>query len=752
MLACGHPQVVPFVFRERGSTMGEYAGVIVDIKASAVDRIFYYRIPADLLALEIGHRVLVPFGTRKIEGYVLETTDTISIPESKIKSILRLLDSKPVLSKEQIAVAKWMTQYYIGGLSQALQSFLPIGSRYGKERVGAKHRLMVSLTTTCTQEWIHKLPKNAPKQRQVIELLMSKESILASDVCTQTGASYSTLATLRDKGYIRMEMEHILRNPELETEGKSNLTLNSEQANAYQAIQSEMSGVGTPILLHGVTGSGKTEVYLRAIADCLEKGQQALMLVPEIALTTQTIARFTQRFPGCVAVIHSALSAGERYDQWHRIYNGELPIVIGARSAIFAPVHNPGVMILDEEHETTYKQEEGTLKYHAREVALELGKQYGAVVVLGSATPSLESYHHAVRGDYRLVELTKRVADRPLPEICLVDMRQEFQNGNRSMFSQELTKQLNQTLERNEQAIIFLNRRGFASFLLCRDCGYVVECTNCQVSLTYHQTDERLHCHYCNAMERVPTSCPKCASKYLRQFGSGTQQVEEYVRLCFPQAKPVRFDTDTTTRKGSHQALLAEFRSKRANVLIGTQMIAKGLDFPGITLVGVLSADLSLNFPDFRAAERTFHLLTQVGGRAGRDIKQGRVIIQCYDPTHYALQAVKNNDYLGMYRQEITFRRQLEYPPFGHLIRILIQGSEHESETYAREVYRYLREQLPTTEVYGAVPAPVARIKGRFRWHILIKTVDGIHSVLWTIPQPKNRVSVSIDVEPQFFL
>ncbi len=741
------------VIEEELIAIHTYAGVIVDVRASSVDRIFHYLIPTSLPKIQVGHRVLVPFGNRRLEGYVLEFTDITDIDETKIKSIIKLLDERPMLTKEQIQVARWMANRYLSCLSQALQCFLPVGSRYGKERVRAKQHLVASIKDSgMVFELIQALPKNANKQRSVLTVLAEKSPLSANELCNLTGATYQTLRALKAKGYIELANTTIWRDPGIITRNERDYKLNPKQLEAYLAIKEEMMGTHKPILLHGVTGSGKTEVYLKAIRDALAQRKQVIMLVPEIALTSQTISRFTNQFPNQVAVIHSGLSEGERFDQWQRISSGELPIVIGARSGIFAPVQTIGLIVLDEEHETTYKQEEGSLKYHTRQVAIELGRIHQAVVILGSATPSLDSYHKAIRGNYRLVEIPDRVVDRPLPKISLVDMRQEFHKGNRSMFSQELTDYLDRVLTRNEQAIIFLNRRGFSSFVLCRECGHVIECRNCQVSLTYHQSDKYLHCHYCSAKEALPSSCPKCASKFLRQFGSGTQQVEQFIRENFPKARSTRLDTDTTSRKGAHHRLLEEFRSKRSNVLIGTQMIAKGLDFPDVTLVGVLSADLSLNFPDFRASERTFQLLTQVSGRAGRDKKKGHVIIQCYDPQHYALQAVANYDYLGLYGQEISFRRQLNYPPFGELIRVLIQGENQSAQEYGVVLHSFFSEQLPDHEIYGPSPAPISRIKGRYRWHILIKTADDIKDVLRVIPRAPKSLSVTIDVEPLFLL
>lgn len=734
--------------------ISKYASVVVDVKVSSVNKPFHYIIPDNLSGLQIGHRVLIPFGHRKIEGYVVHLVDEVDFDPQKMKSIIKLLDPEPVLTIEQIEVAKWMADHYGGLYSQALQYFLPSGTRYGKRRVGQKTQLLATLLNPdLIDQHLDELPPNATKQRQVLLSLKEKPQQLASELCSVVGTNHQTLKTLQNKGYLELQSTDIKRQINFEAEHKQIPELNSDQKEALAEIINQLNNHGKPVLLHGVTGSGKTEVYLQAMKYCVAKGQQVIMMVPEIALTAQTIARITQRFPDQIAILHSGLSEGERYDQWIKIFKGEVEIVIGARSAVFAPLKNIGLIILDEEHESTYKQDEGMLKYHTRSVAMERAKHHEAVVLLGSATPSLESYHLALRGNYSLVELPRRVKNLPLPKISLVDMRAEFNNGNRSMLSEELSTRLQHTLDSGDQAIIFLNRRGFSRFVLCRECGYVIECPNCQVSLTYHQVDQGLKCHYCGFRDQLPSSCPECASRYLRQFGSGTQQVDEFLKQSFPKIRTVRLDADTTRTKGAHQRLLNQFKSGKADVLVGTQMIAKGLDFPNVTLVGVLSADLSLNFPDFRASERTFQLLTQVSGRAGRDLKPGNVVIQCYDPTHYSLMAVKSHDYVRFYRQEITFRRELRYPPFGHLARILIQGPEKIVETEAKAIYRTLSQKnFGQTEIFGPGPAPIQKIKGRFRWQILLKSQEPINQFLLDIARNDQDLTVTVDCDPLFLL
>ncbi|NLY10903.1 MAG: primosomal protein N' [Firmicutes bacterium] len=733
-----------------------YAGVIVDIKTSSLDRIFHYKIPAQLESkLQIGHRVLVPFGNRKVEGYIIEMTAEPTYEKSKCRDILKLLDPKPVLSEQTINLAKWMADHYLGLYAEALQLFLPPGTRYGRERVDVKTQMVYQLNDLDSiEEYLSQLSKNATRQRDVLLLLKEiNGNLSATEIIQKTNSSYATLRALENKGWILKKEERVERVPEIVVfKEKPVLALTNDQENALKVIKEELNGAKRPILLDGVTGSGKTEIYLRAIADVIKQNKQAIVLVPEIALTSQIVGRFVDRFGDQVAILHSGLSEGERFDQWWKIYRGEVKIVIGARSAVFAPVQNLGLIVLDEEHETTYKQDEGSLRYHARGVALKRAKMNEALVILGSATPSLESLHKALSGEYALVQLPKRVNQRPLPSISIVDMRKEFDSGNRTMFSRELTESFQEVLENGEQAIIFLNRRGFSTFLLCRECGNVIECDNCQVSMTYHQTDNRLHCHYCSATSPVPTKCPECRSPYIRQFGTGTQQVEDYIKKTFPLASTIRMDTDSTSRKGAHQRILSLFRKKERNVLIGTQMIAKGLDFPEVTLVGVLSADLSLNFPDFRASERTFQLLSQVSGRAGRGSKPGKVIIQCYDPSHYAIRAVQKYDNKGFYQRELAFRRELQYPPYGQLIRILVTGEEKAVKDYCQQVFETIKGRLGEERIFGPVPAPLAKIKGRHRWHLILKSQLSINHHLRNLPPAPKQVNVVIDIEPHNLL
>ncbi len=536
----------------------------------------------------------------------------------------------------------------------------------------------------------------------------------------------------------------------------------TQQAEALKLIERGLEkDSSTTFLLHGVTGSGKTEVYLQSIARVLEKGKQAIVLIPEISLTPQTLERFRSRFGGRIAPWHSRLSRGERFQEWMRMREGKTDIVVGARSAIFAPFKNLGLIVIDEEHETSYKQTESP-KYHVREVALERAYLSGAAVILGTATPSLESYFQARRGKYELAELATRVDDKIMPEVEIVDMRKELTvRGNRSIFSLRLQHSMQKRLDRKEQVILFLNRRGFSTFVLCRKCGQTMRCPFCDVSFTYHSKTGRLHCHYCNYQEEKPQVCPKCQSHQVGYLGAGTQKVESELRRLLPEARIGRMDSDTTRRKRSYGQILSSFQKHDIDILVGTQMIAKGLDFPKVTLVGVISADTALNLADFRASERTFQLLTQVAGRAGRGDIHGQVIIQTYNPEHYSIQAARLHDYVNFYQQEIEFRRELGYPPFSHLINVTLQSADaNRLRKVAGKLGRILEANKEEgIDVLGPAPAPLTRIKGKWRWQIILKGSEItqmrelLKKSLSQLKEPASgRVRISLDVDPMGML
>lgn len=569
--------------------------------------------------------------------------------------------------------------------------------------------------------------RRAGIQAAMLEILSMNEVVSLADLTKFTGGSYGAIAALEKKGLITLKNIVVNRDPIRRTPKPAvkRPVLTKEQDSVCTAIAKAMDQqVYTGFLLHGVTGSGKTEVYLRLIEKTLDMGRKAVVLVPEIALTPQMVAGFTDRFGKRVAVFHSGLSLGEKYDEWKRMRDGKADIVIGARSAVFAPLDNIGIFIVDEEHETSYKSEM-LPRYNTKEVARFRARQYGAALVLASATPQIESYYQAEQGEYTLLNMTERVNGRQMPAVSIVDMREELEAGNRSIFSRMLEQEIARNLERREQTILFLNRRGFSTFVSCRSCGFVAECPNCNISLTYHKFNDTLRCHYCGFTIDNYTVCPACGSAYIRYFGGGTQKVEEEVRRLFPAASVLRMDIDTTGRLHAHEKILDTFRREKTDILIGTQMVAKGLDFSDVTLVGVISADTMLNIGDFRAGERTFDLLEQVTGRAGRDQKPGRAVIQTYNPEHDAVVLAQAHDYQSFYRKEIAIRKALWYPPFSELVSILFSGA---SETLVPRAAKFFAKQLQAlrdigqkTQILGPVPAYISKIKNKFRWRIIIK-------------------------------
>lgn len=762
------------------------AQIIVDVSAYPVDRPFDYLVPSDLDELvEVGSRVKVPFGPRNVLGFITALKDKTDVPTNKLKAITQLLDIEPVLTEEMLELAKWMTTKTLCYEIDALQVMLPsaLRAKYEKniklktelsnlpeelqklfgqkdmipfKKVEAanllkplKHCMRQGLVEQQTivkqqgkakavrkvkvlddvfklQEIATAIPARAKKQIQVAEWMVEHagEEFIPHEICEKLNITSSVLNAVVEKGAARYFQEEVYRNPFAKSAQKSTaLELTDEQAAALTLIlQSMKSKLPTTFLLHGVTGSGKTEVYLQAIQEAIDHGQEAIVLVPEISLTPQMTERFRARFGDLVAVMHSGLSKGEKYDEWRKIGRGEVKVAVGARSAIFAPFTNLGLIILDEEHESTYKQED-IPRYHARDVAIWRSQFHRCPVILGSATPSLESFARAKKNVYTLLTLSKRAKQQSLPFVQIVDMREELHNGNRSMFSQSLAEAIQARLDRKEQMVLFLNRRGYSSFVLCRDCGTVVQCKNCDISMTYHRSTETLKCHYCGYEEHVPTECPECQSDHIRFFGTGTQKIEAEIYKVFPEARVLRMDVDTTRQKGAHERILDDFGAGKADILLGTQMIAKGLDFPKITLVGVLSADTSLNLPDFRAAERTFQLLTQVSGRAGRHDLPGEVFIQTYTPEHYAIQLSKEQHYEPFYEQEMAMRHKFAYPPYFYVV--LIQVTHEDvmmAAEYAGKAMDWLKLKLSQqVGLIGPTAASISRIQNRYRYQCLIK-------------------------------
>jgi primosomal protein N' (replication factor Y) len=656
-----------------------------------------------------------------------------------------------------------------------------------KDKMGKKKLKAVDLAIgiTAAREALNKFPKKSARQKEVLSFLIEREATLPmalKEVLSALQVTASTVKGLEEKGFIEISEIEVYRDPYQGRDFKPTtpLPLTAEQEIVYTRISRTLEEqLHEVFLLHGVTGSGKTEIYLQCIKRCMDQGRQAVVLVPEIALTPQMVERFKGRFGSGVAVMHSRLSVGERYDEWRKIREGKATVAVGARSAVFAPFSNLGLIIMDEEHETSYKQEENP-KYHARDAAIRRAEQCGAAVILGSATPSLESYHAArAQSDIHfspvILEMPTRALGNELPKVNVVDMREELKEGNRSMFSRKLHSALAERLERGEQTVLLLNRRGFSTFVMCRSCGYVAGCPECDISLTYHSRSDNLRCHYCGHAEPAPKLCPECGSEHIRFFGTGTQRVEEELGKLFPGIRVIRMDVDTTTEKGSHEKLLNQFRDKKADVLLGTQMVAKGLDFPDVTLVGVITADSALNLPDFRAAEKTFQLLTQVAGRAGRHQLPGEVVVQSYTPEHYSIVHASGHDYLSFVREELKHRRGLHYPPYCRLILVTLSHEQlplllRMAENYAMNLQgkaRQLRwygslDKLTTDvlDLLGPVASPIPRLKGRYRFQCMIKwrgAIDVIGLVRQVAEELEDSVrdtglQISIDVDPQMLM
>ncbi len=712
--------------------MQTYAQVIVDIAHSKVDRVFSYAVPEDM-DIGVGQRVLVPFGRGDVqkEGYVVSLSGQVDLDKSKIKSIAGLADGFAAILSDQIELALWMAKTYRCLLVDALRLMIPSQMRRNRVRPKTLGVARIALSDEEYDRIYTQLSgigaRKAPAQAQTVQLLRQVGSMAVSDLYAFLPSARGALAQLKKKGIVAVEDTPSRRIPykSMSKDMYKRHILSDKQKEALHAI--ENTKPGRMLLLHGATGSGKTEIYLCAIERALDKGESAIVLVPEIALTPQTVARFRSRLGDLIAVLHSRLSPGERYDEWRRIRNGEATVVIGPRSALFAPIQNLGLIVIDEEHETSYHSEQRP-QYYAHDVACHRAQQSGAVVVLGSATPSVETYQKCTGGEIGLVTMPERFGIHGLPKVQLVDMRDELVKGNRSVFSAVLYRGMEDALSNGEQIMLFINRRGYASFMMCRGCGHVFECPCCDISLTYHRARNRqwLKCHYCGHSEQVPKVCPKCGKPYLKFFGMGTQQVEEQVRERFPAARILRMDYDTTRGKDAHLKILQAFGTHEADILIGTQMIAKGLDFKNVTIVGVMAADASLYLPDYRSAERTFSLIMQVAGRAGRDRLPGRVVVQSYNPRHFAIEAAVAQDYLAFYRQEIQYRRMAQYPPFAVFWQLLFVGDDTNRCLMALRSSEEVVKSL--LQDYGVQPilmesgdAPVGRIKGQTRMRILLK-------------------------------
>lgn len=801
------------------------AKVVVDVPANQTDRHFDYLIPTEWENqnfIKPGMRVVVPFGPRKVQGFVTAIVEHTEV--EKIRKLDSVLDLTPVLTPELLELGEWLAEKTLCFLITAYQAMLPAAMKvkYRKElqikhyshinnqmlypvmnkdvipweeieknkkifpliqkeiqngnieviyRVEdrAKQKKVKVIFSVVSKNELLKIfdsmPGQATKQKEIIDhFIHDPNEIELQELLTILGITVAPINSLINKGILKHKYKEVYRDPyEDKTFKKTEpMVLTVDQTKAIKPILTHIeNGLHAVFLMYGITGSGKTEVYLQAIDSVLQKGKEAIMLVPEISLTPMMVERFKGRFGSEVAVLHSGLSKGEKYDEWRKIQRKEVRVVVGARSAIFAPFENLGIIIIDEEHETSYKQEENP-RYHAKDVAIRRGQIHQCPVILGSATPSLESYARAQKNVYQLLPLKQRINARKLPSVDIIDMREELRNGNRSMFSITLLDKLKNRIEKGEQSVLFLNRRGFSTFVMCRDCGYVLNCPHCDISLTYHKRDYKLKCHYCGYESHLPSTCPECTSEHIRFFGTGTQKVEEELAKIMPEARVIRMDVDTTSRKGSHEKLLQAFGNKQADILLGTQMIAKGLDFPDVTFVGILAADSMLHIPDFRASEKTFQLITQVSGRAGRHELPGEVVIQTYSPEHYSIELAAIPDYESYYSREMMLRKAHQYPPFYYLTLVTVSHPElMKVVNITEKITQFLSEKLTNQSIIlGPVASPIPRIKDRYRYQCMIKYKDepklgkALQTLIHQYQQEmiRNDLQISIDMNPYMLM
>jgi len=798
--------------------------------ALPVSKTFHYRIPEKMSgSLQVGMRVLVPFKGRKVTGFTIELLDSPPKEiEEKLLEVEDLLDEVPLIDPQMLRFYRWIADYYLYPLGEVIKTGLPPGLHLKSEliltptqegmeylarggldaiqqkifveiekcgKVSLKRMLKIfpgEVTKSQLFSWkrkgllnIHGVVEGkeikpkfervvqyrggepvqpiSRKQAGILKWMEEKGEVSYSELSKIFKSPSEAIQSLEVKRLISISKREVCRDlsvqPELKSYPKPELSSDQEKV-LIEILKGIHSKRFFPFLIHGVTGSGKTEIYLRAIEEVLNQGKEAIVLVPEISLTPQLLSRFRDRFGGNLALLHSGLGKGERYDQWRKIWKGDVKIAFGARSAIFAPLKNVGIIIVDEEHDPSYKQE-GKLKYHARDLAVVRAKQDEATLLLGSATPSLESFYNAEKGKFHLLSLPERIEGKPMPRVELVDMKREG-----GLLSEKVRTALQKSIEGKKQSLLFLNRRGFANFILCPDCGLTFKCPNCSVTLTYHLRDRSLQCHYCDYRIPAPGDCPQCEGHRLRGMGIGTERLEQEIGTLFPEAQVGRMDRDTTSRRHSHQQILKRLETGKIDVLVGTQMIVKGHDFPNVTFVGVISADTSLHFPDFRSSERTFQLLTQVAGRAGRGEALGEVVIQTFNPDHYSILKAKDHDFIGFYQEEIQFRRALEYPPFSRLINFrLVGNSEKRTKVIAEEMGRIGQSLLKKgyrkgIEILGPSTAPFGKMRGKFRWQMLAKgkSVQLLHQFAQELAirleeEAKGKgVNLDIDVDPVFIL
>ena len=711
--------------------------VLVEIKAFKTDRMFSYHVPTLLEnKVAIGKRVLVPFQNREVEGFIL---DFIKETDYEVKDIVAVLDEEPVLNKELLELGKYISKKTLCNLINAYQTMLPTALKVHKNlKINKKYVSYIVLGENVT--------KLTPKQAEIYNSVKAKAKVLKSEI-----KSKAILKTLLDKEILKeiKEEEYRLKDNSSFNDD-SNFKLTDEQDKALDILESKLNTF-TPFLIHGVTGSGKTEVYMQIIKKVLDLGKEVIVLVPEISLTPQLVSHFKNRFKDNIAILHSGLSDGEKFDEWRKIERREVKIVIGARSAIFAPLTNLGLIVIDEEHSDSYKQENNP-RYNTIDLALWRAKYHKCELILGSATPSVESYVRAYTGVYTLIEMKKRVNNN-LPDTYLIDMKEEIKKGYR-ILSKELIDAINLRLELNEQVIILLNRRGYSTNITCHDCGYTMKCAFCDIPLVYHKTSNVIRCHYCGHAESVPAFCPSCGSKNINYFGLGTQKLEEEINKLF-KARTIRMDVDTTSKKGAHAKIIEDFMNQKYDILVGTQMIAKGLDFPNVTLVGVVNGDASLNVPDFRAGERTFQLLNQISGRSGRASKKGEVYIQVFNKDHYSIVEAANNNYESYIKQELAIRKKLNYPPYFNLLLIKILGKDdNKVKEEANKIAIYLRNNLKELVfVLGPSPAMILKINNIYYYQIILKYKNekDIHEQILYVKNKydrDNKINVDIDFNP----
>lgn len=708
------------------------AQVIINSNVKNLNRIFDYNVPSEMQGtICVGDRVLVPFGNKKTyeEGFIVGLKENT---QYKVKDIAKIQEGIK-LTEENIDLAKLMARRYFCNISDCIKLMLPPGTlnKNIDSRVKDKTLNFVYLKKDIEEieEDIENKVIKSEKQKRVLNFLIQNEGIQTTELEIITDTTNAVLKALAKKEYIEIIEEKVERNPFLNKDIKptKKLKLTEEQQNAFNKIDETINNnENKEFLLYGVTGSGKTEIYLQLIEKITQKNKTAIVLVPEISLTPQMVERFIARFgQEKIAVLHSKLSIGERYDQWNKIKNGECKIVIGARSAIFAPIQNLGLIIIDEEHDSSYKSETNP-RYNAKELAGYMAKKNNIPLVLGSATPDISTYYKAENNKIEMLKLTKRANESNLPKVDVIDLREELANGNRSILSRKLYEEIEKNLKDKKQTILFLNRRGYSTFVMCRDCGYTVKCKNCNITMTYHIKTNKLKCHYCGHEEKNLTECPECHSKNIKYFGTGTQRLEEDINKIFPEATTIRMDIDTVTRKNSHEEILNKFKNDNIDILIGTQMVVKGHHFPNVTLVGVIAADSSLYIEDYRANERTFQILTQVAGRAGREKLPGRVIIQTYNPDNFAIECSKKQNYDEFYETEIELRKQLKYPPFCDIISIGLTDTDNNkiknvSERLYNNISRTIKNEKMDFNIYKPLPCPIDKIKNKYRWRIILK-------------------------------